>query len=145
MSLYYPYFFYHSETHQTTSNKEYNDQSQPYNQGGYFTAPITAGTVASVNTAHEEQNEDLSQLNENIKDISDASYLQSLVNFKPDSLYKPVYVTGGAITQTNLDKKGTVTLENVTFKDNLRHGELLDLLQILFKSKNLLVFSNWIL
>ena len=58
------------------------------------------------------------------------------------TLERAIYSSGGTISDSNLDKKGSVCIENVTYKDTLRHFEFIELLQTFFNSKRLLTATN---
>ena len=55
---------------------------------------------------------------------------------------KPIYSIGNGVgaplEDANLDKRGSVTIENVTYKDILRHYEFVDFLKMIYESKRLL-------
>ena len=89
--------------------------------------------------------EDICEVNDKLKDISETNFLQQDISLKPGlkpDNFRPIYLSGGIITDSTLDKKGSITISNVTYKDTLRHFEFIDLCSILFNSKFLLTTGS---
>ena len=119
------------------------------NEPGYFTeasqptAQHSQNLMASLDLMEKSNTdkEDLNELNETLKDISEAPYLQQMSQLKPESLNKPSY-SHEKFQKNDLEKKGTVTIENATYKDKLTHGEFVEFLKLLFNSQHILLGDN---
>lgn len=116
------------------------------NEPGYFTntqATHQSDLLGSLDLLGQTspKNEDLNELNITLKDLSDAPYLQQISHLKSDSLKKASYKNEN-VHKNNLESKGTVTIENATYKDILTNGEFVEFLKLLFSSQHLLLGDN---
>lgn len=101
---------------------------------GYFTEK---GIDQAVQTsgASSTSKEDLVDITEYAKEFSNVRFL----NREDCEFTKPAYYNSSSVT--DISKKGSVCVEEITIVDNLRHSEFAELLQILSFSKHLLFSS----
>lgn len=85
-----------------------------------------------------ENNEEKSDIIENIN--IDNYFSESLK--VESSIGNISYISEEIISDSNLDKKGSVCIENITYKDNFRHFEFIQLVQIFFNSRHLITSIN---
>ena len=67
------------------------------------------------------------------------NYLRKGVHFDEDNTLNRAVYHSGKVNEITLAKKGSVTIDDVTIKDSLKHSELIEIVQILFRSKELLL------
>ena len=113
-------------------------QSPPPPHPGYYTG---AATLPPSQNSDSQEKEDIHEIHEIAKDLQGEKYLNQTANFS--EFNRPAYHldSGGTGTDFNSSKRGFVTIDNITIVDSLKHFEMIELLNMLCRSKELL-FGN---
>ena len=113
-----------------TSGQQIVQQYQPeaVAHPGYYTA-----------TQHQtsKEKEDIGEVYEHSKELERVAYLRGDLSDQ-GYLNKAVYSGGHTGSTLDLERKGCISIDNVTIADKYKHKEFIDFLNILMQSKHLL-------
>ena len=85
------------------------------------------------------EKEDLYEIQETEKELGCNAYLQKGIYLSDESNINKAVYQSGKVSEITLAKRGSVTIDDITIKDSLKHSELIEFVQILFRSKELLL------
>lgn len=87
------------------------------------------------------EREDIGEVYEHTKELERVSYIQADIG-EQTYLNRAVYIGGNSGNTADLNRKGSVTVDDVTIADKLKHSEFIELLKIFAHSKHLLFSSQ---
>ena len=118
----------------------FQPQSQSYPATGQYQAYPELGSSSAPHGIHTGDNnvgkseqEDIAELEDVSKELARSNCIQA--DQSEYSLNKPVYIGGNS---ADLNKKGYVTVDDITIADKLAHAEFIDLLKSFLQAKHLL-------